>query len=281
VNPSRDGGSATRPSAGFSPPLRACLATARREGLVRHNAAAGAVVPHRPQIREDENEGRPRALSREQVSMFLAVVHPDYRLMFRFLAATGLRFSEMVALRWRDLVLDGSQPRAKVRRAIVRGTLKDPKSEHGRRDVPLSTQLADELRAARPKSRWSGDDDPVFASVRGNPPNYANLLRRYLKPAAEEVGVPWAGFHTFRHTCASLLFDGGRNIRQVQKWLGNHATSFTLDTYVHLLDEGVGEGLDLGSELRSNNRVTTGGSATEGTEPQIGALESALSSGFR
>jgi integrase len=74
-------------------------------------------------------------------------------------------------------------------------------------------------------------------------------MRRYLKPAAEEAGIPWVGFHTFRHTCASLLFDEGRNIRQVQRWLGHHAPSFTLDTYVHLLDEGVGEALDLGAEL--------------------------------
>jgi integrase len=27
-----------------------------------------------------------------------------------------------------------------------------------------------------------------------------------LKPTAEEAGMPWVGFHTFRYTCASLLF---------------------------------------------------------------------------
>ena len=37
----------------------------------------------------------------------------------------------------------------------------------------------------------------------------------------------------------------------MQKWLGHHAPSFTLDTYVHLLDEGVGEGLTLDLELSS------------------------------
>jgi integrase len=40
---------------------------------------------------------------------------------------------------------------------------------------------------------------------------------RELLALWREMCVPWAGFHTFRHTCASLLFEGGRNIRQVQQ----------------------------------------------------------------
>ena len=57
-------------------------------------------------------------------------------------------------------------------------------------------------------------------------------------------GVGWAGFHTFRHTVASWLFAEGRNAVQVQRWLGHHSPSFTLDTYVHLLDGDVGEPLE-------------------------------------
>ena len=72
-----------------------------------------------------------------------------------------------------------------------------------------------------------------------------NLSRRTLKPAAEEVGAPWAGFHTFRHTCASMLIADGRNVVQVQRWLGHHSPAFTLSTYAHLMDDGVGEALAL------------------------------------
>jgi hypothetical protein len=49
--------------------------------------------------------------------------------------------------------------------------------------------------------------------------------------------------HTFRHTVASRLFAEGRNVVQVQRWLGHHSASFTLDTYVHLLDNDLGESL--------------------------------------
>lgn len=45
---------------------------------------------------------------------------------------------------------------------------------------------------------------------------------------------------TFRHTCASLLFEAGRNVKQVQAWLGHADPGFTLKTYIHLMDAGVG-----------------------------------------
>ena len=38
---------------------------------------------------------------------------------------------------------------------------------------------------------------------------------------------------------------------QVCRWLGHHDPGFTLRTYVHLLEEGVGEALDLDAELAS------------------------------
>jgi integrase len=52
--------------------------------------------------------------------------------------------------------------------------------------------------------------------------------------------MPWVSFHTFRHTCASLLFANGKDIKQIQTWLGHADAGFTLRTYVHLLEEGVG-----------------------------------------
>ena len=74
--------------------------------------------------------------------------------------------------------------------------------------------------------------------------------------AAEEAGASWAAFHTFRHTCASLLFERGLNVRQVQKWLGHHSPSFTLDTYVHLLDDRLPDPIDLAGELAGASAVS-------------------------
>ena len=63
---------------------------------------------------------------------------------------------------------------------------------------------------------------------------------------------PTLTFHTFRHACASLLFDDGRNIKQVQEWLVHDDPGFTLRAYVHLLDAGVGGGLEFPASLTSD-----------------------------
>jgi Phage integrase family len=49
------------------------------------------------------------------------------------------------------------------------------------------------------------------------------------------------GFHTFRHSCASILFAEGLNAKQVQAWLGHSDPGFTLRTHVHLIDDGLGD----------------------------------------
>ena len=40
---------------------------------------------------------------------------------------------------------------------------------------------------------------------------------------------------------ADLLFEDGRNIKQIQHWLGHHSAAYTLSTYVHLMDDGAGD----------------------------------------
>jgi len=250
-------------------PLRSCLASAKREGLIRHNPADGAVLPHRPRIEDADEELR--VLTREQLDIVLRVVHPSHRLMLEFLAVTGLRWSELIALRWGDLVLDGDSPHVRVRRALVRGTLKPPKSRHSRRDVPLPAAIVSALR-----ERQGADEGLVFSNAGGNPLDHSNTLRRVLRPAVGEAGAGWAGFHTLRHTCASMLFERGANAVQVQRWLGHHSPAFTLATYCHLLDSGVGEALDLATELgQGGNQVATQATGFDLIQPEAVFAESA------
>ena len=236
-------------------PIRACLGTAVAEGLIRQNPARDVPMPHRPTVENAEPEDI-RALSRDQLAHFLRVVHPRHRTLFRFLASTGLRVSEVAALQWQDVRLDGSKPHVRVRRQLYRGRLQPPKSRHGRRDVPLDHRLVVELRTLRTKTHWPASDDLVFANEAGGPIDKDNLRRRHLRPAAEEAGAPWAAFHTFRHTCASLLFARGASVVQVQRWLGHHSAAFTLSTYVHWLDgDDLGEPLALEAELAAEPKA--------------------------
>ncbi len=223
-------------------PLRAGLATARREGLIRHHPVTDVALPHRERVQDDED--RPRPFANGTMEMVVSFVHPEHRLMFDLLAATGLRRSELLALEGRHLALNGDQPHVKVRQRVRRrrgaGLVVGPlKSRYARRDVPISLELADRLRGL-----GTPPDLPVFRSTVGTLLDPDNLAERVLAPACSEAGVEWAGFHTFRHTVASRLFAAGRNPVQVQRWLGHHSASFTLDTYVHLLDADLGEPLE-------------------------------------
>jgi integrase len=228
-------------------PLSVCLATARREGLIRHNPANDAVLPHR-EVVDDEEKARPfprLEVDGETVeSMVVQGIDAEHRLMFELLAATGLRRSELLALEGRHLMLTTDQPHIKVRQRIRRrrgeGLVIGPlKSRYARRDIPLPPGLTGRLAALDVPA-----DSLAFTTTTGTPHDPDNLYRRVLSPACEEAGVSWAAFHTFRHTVASRLFAEGRNAVQVQRWLGHHSPSFTLDTYVHLLDADLGAPLN-------------------------------------
>lgn len=120
-------------------PLSAALATARREGLIAHNPASEAVLPHRPSADADAERVRP--FPGETMELAVALIHPDHRLMFELLAATGVRRSELLAFEGRHLHLTGERPyvsvRQRVRRRKGQGLLMGPlKSRHARRDLP-------------------------------------------------------------------------------------------------------------------------------------------------
>ena len=256
-------------------PVRACMATAVKEGLIRHSPATNATLPHRPDPdKDDHDEVRP--FTRDQLAEFFRICPDRHVTMFRLMAATGMRVSEVLGLQWKHLQLNGSNPHVQVRRAWVRGRFEQPKSRHGRREIPLSRELVDELRARRTAAESASDTDLVFASMAGTPLSDGNIRRRTLKPIVEEIGAGWAGFHTFRHTCASMLFKRGANAKQVQRWLGHHSASFTLDTYIHLLDDGVGAPLDLDAELSGQSVNVVATSHTESDRNLDAALEGIL-----
>lgn len=226
-------------------PLRAALTTANREGLIRHNPSQGLALPHREDIEEGEDEGEIKVFSREQLAAVLAMAPESYKLLFEVLATTGLRISEGMALQRLHFQIDGSTPEVCVRRALVRGRVEPPKTKYGRREVRLPDSLVYRLRAHFAEQPDQDSTALVFTNRSGNVLEYGNLLRRHLKPIVEEVNAPWAGFHTFRHTFASLHLSRGTNLLQLSRALGHHSAAFTLSRYTHLLPGDEAPALDL------------------------------------
>jgi integrase len=225
-------------------PLRAALATAKREGLIRHNPAQGlAHAPPRATARRGGQGLQPRP-----ARLLLAVAPERHAPLLELLAVTGLRISEAIALQRLHLQLDQSEPEVCVRRAIVRERIVPPKSKHGRREVRLPAPLATRLRAHLAAQPDQDSTALAFPSEASGPLDPGNLRRRVLKPLAEEIDAPWAGFHTFRHTFASLHLSQGTNLLQLSRALGHHSPAFTLTRYTHLLPGDEAPALDLWRE---------------------------------
>jgi integrase len=223
-------------------PLRAALATAKHEGLIRHNPAQGLAMPHREQLPEEEV----KVFSRDQLAAVLAIAPERHAPLLELLAATGLRISEAIALQRLHLQLDQAEPEVCVRRAIVRDRIVPPKSKYGNREVRLSPPLVAKLCAHLAAQPDQSSTALAFPSEAGSPLAPGNLRRRVLKPLAEEVGAPWAGFHTFRHTFASLHLRQGTNLLQLSRALGHHSPAFTLTRYTHLLPGDEAPPLEVG-----------------------------------
>jgi integrase len=255
--------------------------TAIEDEVVPINIISGVRIPSQPKdpapTGEDEDEDRGKALTRGELARFLAAVEEqpakakrrkseaeqvggfDWSVFFGFLAVTGLRIGEAVGLRWEHLDLGGKGGTVKVREQVYEGKRKRYlKSEAGKREIPLTPEWTKRLLEHR-RDHYRGPKTPVFASVTGTELRPSNVYRRYLAPAAIDAGLfveveddegktrkkTAIAFHAFRHTCASLLFAEGRNVKQVQEWLGHTDPAFTLKVYIHLLDDGLGEGINL------------------------------------
>ncbi len=165
-------------------PLRAALATAKREGLIRHNPAQGLALPPRQELDSDEI----KVFTPAQLVTVIKLAPERHRLLLEVLAATGLRISEAIALQRLHVQLEG-EPEVCVRRALVRGRTEPPKTKHGRREIRLPDSLAAKLRAhlaARP------DQDStaiLFPNESGAPLDPSNLRPRILKPLVRQAGA--------------------------------------------------------------------------------------------
>jgi integrase len=160
------------------------------------------------------------------------VLGPVLRVLVLTAAMTGLRQSELLGLRWRDV--DWNVQRIRVRNAFVRGQHStDGKSDLStRRSVPMADRIAGELDRWSRRSSYSADEDLVFAHPEtGNPLDRSKVTKRF-KAACRAAGVPPIRFHDLRHTFGTRMAASGQPIRSIQEFLG-HADVKTTQIYMH------------------------------------------------
>jgi integrase len=175
----------------------------------------------------------PVVLTPIEVQRLLSALALRERTLVLVAFGTGLRMSELFALKWRDVNFQTNE--VSIVRSIVFQIISPCKTEASQKPIPLDPQLADVLLLWRQHTRYKGPDDWVFASpaTRGRNPYWGQcIMRTFIRPAALKVGIVKAiGWHTFRHTYSSLLRQNRTDIKVTQELLRHASSRVTLDTY--------------------------------------------------
>jgi integrase len=143
-------------------------------------------------------------------------------------AFTGLRASELRALRWRSV--DFGDSLVHVERGFTDEGGEDLPKSYRVRSVPMMPQVARALAGLRKREFFTSDDDLVFANVVGDVLDYDAMYRRY-KRAQERAGVRPLRFHDLRHSFGTMAVRAFP-ITDVQTWMG-HADIATTRKYIH------------------------------------------------
>jgi len=164
----------------------------------------------------------PRVLTVAQFQQLVQELDDPYRTMVILDLATGLRCSELFALKWRDVIWDDLT--LLVRRGIVGTVVSDVKTAYPRAGMPFDPELAEVLLHWQRTTEFNKPDDWIFASPfkAGTMPRQPwRVQQRHIGPAAVRCGIGHIGWHTFRHTFRSLL-DGTGTPLKVQQELMRH-----------------------------------------------------------
>lgn len=193
--------------------------------------------PITPVRQSAKRERVPDVLEVEEIKRLLSELTQPYSTMVFLAATTGLRVSELLALKWGDVSFDTNE--IKLSRAIVHQVVGPMKTETSQKPVPMDDLLAEYLSRWHGESMYNQPEDWVFASSRmhGKQPYWPeNLLRRHLRPAARRAGITKVvGWHSFRRTFATLLKGAGEDVKTTQELMRHANSRITLDVYAQAL----------------------------------------------
>jgi len=162
---------------------------------------------------------------------------------------TGVRVSELAALRWNDLGADTIT----IDERYCRGDWAAPKSESSNATIAVNRSVIErihrlrllsiQVKAGRAVRKYrvvksAGPEDLVFQSVRdGKPIRDNNILTRFIKPAARAKGFPWVNWRSLRTSHAVWLKIAGADVKDAQGQMRHARASTTLDIYQQFVPE--------------------------------------------
>jgi integrase len=202
--------------------MRQALAAAVRWRYIARNPAVDA--GRNPQPRAEELH----PFTRDEIDALAAELGPAYGPLVVFVAETGLRTNEWVALERRDVDKVGKA--VAVQRRYADGTLTPfPKTARSRRRVPLTQRALDAIEALPPRI----DSTLLFPAARGGHIGLDSWRTREWYDALDAAGLTKRGPYHLRHTFATEALAAGVSTFELARLMGTSIAMIDR-TYGHL-----------------------------------------------
>ena len=184
----------------------------------------------------------PRRLTSEEFQRLLNELKEPYWTMVVLAGCLGLRVGEILGLQWQDL--DLLKARMSIRRDVYQYRVDAVKTPTSEAPLPLAPELVEALLQWRSQASFTEPEDFVFASERqthqhphgGGPRGDSVILKNHLKPAALRAGIGAIGWHTFRHTNATVLEQVGVRMKVAQEMLRHADIQTTMNVYTGAME---------------------------------------------
>lgn len=229
--------------------IRTCLSSmfnyAIKKNCMVHNPARNATIP----------QGRPTSkikptISVQQFNALVELIPEPYATMVYVAIYTGMRVSEVIALRWKDLVHRGII----IDEKCCRGDWNRPKTESSNATIGVLQKVLDRINALKGGTvtikggrggyqtfkliKSDSPDDLIFQGVRaGRAMRDNNVLTRFIKPAARKLGIGFVNWRCLRTSHATWLKRAGVPVKDASVQMRHAKPSTTLEIYQQTPDE--------------------------------------------
>lgn len=216
--------------------IQQTLKDALRKNLIPYNPADRVTLPKAEKFESGY-------YTAEQVHiMFEALKSEPLLPLIKVTVIYGLRRSELLGLKWENISFEAET--VAIRHTVSKCTstvAKDKtKNASSRRVYPMLPEIRAILLEAKErdsinKSLFGNEyaiNDYVFKWDDGRPYD-PDFISRKFRQLLQQYGLPRIRFHDLRHSCASMLYEMGYDLKDIMEWLGHSDIKMTGNLYAH------------------------------------------------